>query len=118
MSDKKLAIYHNPDCSKSRQTLQLLQENNQNPKIIDYLKQPPNKSLLQTLITKGIPARTLLRSKEYAALQTGLNIDAMSENDIIEAICRQPTLLQRPIVVYGDKAMIGRPPTAILDLFQ
>jgi arsenate reductase len=119
MSERKLSIYHNPDCSKSRETMRLLEQHNQTPEVFEYLNNPPSKQTLKEIIARlGIPVRELIRTNEAAYTEAGLNIDTMSEDDIIDAIHNYPVLLQRPIVVFGDKAVIGRPPARVLDLFQ
>ena len=109
-----VTIYHNPKCSKSRQTLALLQENGVEPEIVEYLKSPPSAAELKAMIGKlGIGPRDVLRSKE--AKEEG--IDATLEGDaLIAAIVAHPRALQRPIVVKGDKAAIGRPPESVLEI--
>lgn len=117
MSEQKLTIYHNPSCSKSRETMSLLEQNNQIPDVIEYLNEPPSKQSLIEIIAKlKIPARELIRTTEPAFAETDLVLDSMSEDDIIDTICEHPSLLQRPIVICGDKAIIGRPPIKVLDL--
>ncbi|MFA9421213.1 MAG: arsenate reductase (glutaredoxin) [Gammaproteobacteria bacterium] len=117
MSDEKLIIYHNPRCSKSRETLQILRDNNRQPEIIEYLHQPPNKQELTKIIKMlGISPRQLLRATEPEYEAAGLDDESISDEQIIEAICKNPPLLQRPIVVHGNKAIIGRPPTKVLDI--
>ena len=117
MSHDKPVIYHNPRCSKSRETLQILEDNNASPDIIHYLDEPPNAQELNRIIGMlGISARDLLRTTEQAYQDAELDNDSLSDEAIIEAICRHPVLLQRPIVVVGNKAVIGRPPNKVLDL--
>jgi len=117
MSQDKLVIYHNPSCSKSRETLQLLEQNNVTPEIIEYLEQPPTPVELTRIITLlGVSARDLMRTTEQVYQDAALDDDSLSEDEIIEAICEYPALLQRPIVVTGDRAIIGRPPVKVLDL--
>ena len=117
MSQDKLVIYHNPRCSKSRETLQILEDNNARPEIIEYLDEPPSAQELSRIIGMlGISARDLLRSTEQAYSDAGLDDDSLSEEDIVNAICKHPSLLQRPIVVAGNKAVIGRPPVKVLDI--
>ena len=117
MSQDKLVIYHNPGCSKSRETLQILQDNNLSPEIVEYLDEPPTAQELTDIIAMlGIGARDLLRTTEQAYRDAELDDDSLSDDEIIEAICQYPTLLQRPIVVAGDKAIIGRPPIKVLDI--
>ena len=119
MSDDRLVIYHNPQCSKSRETLQILEDHECNPDIVEYLQQPPDSDELKRIIALlGISARDLLRTTETAYLEAGLDHASISENGIIEALCKYPVLLQRPIVVWGNKAVIGRPPSNVLLLLQ
>ena len=117
MSNDKVIIYHNPRCSKSRETLQILQDNNIEPEIIDYLEDPPTAQELKQIIAMlGVSARDLMRSTEPAHKEADLDDDSLSDDDIIEAICEYPSLLQRPIVVFGNKAIIGRPPVRVLEI--
>ncbi len=117
MSDEKPVIYHNPSCSKSRETLRILQDNNRQPKIIEYLHEPPNKQELTNIIEMlGVSPRQLLRTAEPEYKDAGLDDESMSDEQIIEAICSNPPLLQRPIVVQGNKAIIGRPPSKVLEI--
>lgn len=118
MSDRKLTIYHNPRCSKSRETMKILEEHEQNPEVVEYLKAPPDRKTLLQIIASGVPARDLLRNGETAFKDTGLKADSMSDDDIVDLLLKNPALLQRPIVVFGDKAVIGRPPVKVLDLIQ
>ena len=117
MSNDKVIIYHNPKCSKSRETLQILQDNNIEPEIIDYLEDPPTAQKLKKIIALlGVSARDLMRSTEPAYTDADLDDDSLSENDIIEAICEYPALLQRPIVISKNRAIIGRPPARVLEI--
>ena len=117
MDDDKIVVYHNPRCSKSRETMSILEDNNKSVEVIEYLKQPPDRQTLEDIIAKlSLSPRDLIRTGEQAFQDAGFNIDSMSDSDIIEAICAHPMLLQRPIVVCGNKAVIGRPPTKILDI--
>ncbi|WP_237065767.1 arsenate reductase (glutaredoxin) [Microbulbifer guangxiensis] len=110
-------IYHNPRCSKSRQTLQLLQENGIEPEVILYLETPPDTSTLADLLGKlGIGARDLLRTGEDAYRELGLKNNALSDAQLIEAMASHPKLIQRPIVVSGNRAVLGRPPENVLEL--
>ena len=112
-----ITIYHNPRCSKSRQTLELLKENSISPEIILYLETPPSKSEIQSLLIKlGISARELLRSSEEAYKTGNLADDSLSEDQLIDAMLAEPKLIERPIVVAGDRAVLGRPPENALDL--
>ena len=117
MSDARLTIYHNPSCSKSRETMQILHGKNLNPRVIEYLNDPPTQQELKTIIEMlGISARDLLRTTEPVYQEARLDDEALSEDEIITAICQHPLLLQRPIVVSGNRAVIGRPPTKVLEI--
>ncbi len=110
-------IYHNPRCSKSRHTLELLLENNISPEIILYLDQTPSSNELISLLDKlGISARDLMRSSEDAYKALGLANTDLSDDQLIDAMISEPKLIQRPIVVAGNRAVIGRPPENVLDL--
>jgi arsenate reductase len=112
-----IAIYHNPRCSKSRQTLELLQEHNISPEIILYLDNPPAKAELKALLAKlGISARDLIRTSEDAYKQSGLSDPGLTEEQLLDAMLAEPKLIERPIVVAGDKAVIGRPPENVMNI--
>lgn len=117
MSD--FTIYHNPRCSKSRQTLQLLEQHAVQPDVVLYLEQPPTQSLLKGLLRKlGLNARDLLRKgeEEYKAL--GLADPDLAEEALLAAMHAHPQLIERPIVVRGARAVIGRPPENVLELLD
>ena len=112
-----VTIYHNTRCSKSRQTLALLAQRNINPRIIEYLVTPPTEDELKRLLRMlGIPPRKLLRTNEEEYKRAKLDRPEVSDAEIIRAIVKYPRLLERPIVVSGDKAAIGRPPENILKI--
>lgn len=117
MSD--YTIFHNPRCSKSRQTLALLEENGITPTVVKYLDDVPDNATLQTLVSKLelAKAHDLLRTKEADYKTAGLSQDS-SDGDVINAITQYPKLLERPIVVKGNKAVIGRPPENVLALIS
>ncbi len=118
MTESIVTIYHNPRCSKSRQTLQLLEEQDITPNIIDYMKEPPDKETIRE-ITKllGIPMRDLLRTNEQVYKDAGLDDIDLTDDDILEALSECPSLLQRPIVIVDNKkAAIGRPPESVLEI--
>ncbi|MDX1391946.1 MAG: arsenate reductase (glutaredoxin) [Rheinheimera sp.] len=112
-----LKIYHNPRCSKSRETLSLLQQQAAQVEIVDYLKTPPSaEELTQLLHLLGLTARELLRTKEDDYQQLALDNPSLTEQQLIEAMVAHPKLIERPIVVKGNKAVIGRPPSNVLTL--
>ena len=113
----QVTIYHNPRCSKSRQTLQLLEENGVSPEIVLYLETPPSAKDIKQLLGKlGIGARDLLRKGEDAYKENNLSDQSLSDEQLIAAMVEFPKLIERPIVVKGDKAVLGRPPENVLDL--
>ena len=115
MSD--VTIYHDPRCSKSRQTLQLLEDNGVSPEIVLYLENTPSKAKLKKIVQQlGISARALLRKGEDAYKENNLKDDSLSESALIDAMVAHPKLIERPIVVKGDKAVLGRPPENVLGL--
>ncbi|MGN2244461.1 arsenate reductase (glutaredoxin) [Frateuria sp. GZRR33] len=110
-------IYHNSRCSKSRGTLELLQARGIEPQIVDYLDTPPSvdelKSLLRLL---GMAPRQLLRTGEADYKELGLDDPALGDEAILQAMVAHPKLIERPIVVAGGRAAIGRPPEAVLGI--
>ena len=114
---KDLTIYHNPRCSKSRKTLALLTDRGIEPTIILYLEDTPDQNELKGLLKKlGISARQLLRKGEEAYKQHGLANQDLSDEQIIQAMVESPKLIERPIVVSGDRAVLGRPPENVLEM--
>lgn len=112
-------IYHNPHCSKSRQTLALLEENGIQPDVVLYLDTPPDAATLKTLVGKlGLQsAHDLLRTRESEYKEAGLD-KASSDADVIAAMASYPKLIERPIVIKGRKAVLGRPPENVLALIK
>lgn len=112
-----LKIYHNPRCSKSRQTLEILQQNDKQPEIIEYLKNPPTHQELDSIL-RGLEMepRELMRKSEEAYKTLHLDDQSLDRNQLIDAMIRNPILIERPIVVSGDQVVIGRPPEAVLQL--
>lgn len=112
-----LTLYHNPRCSKSRSALQLLEERGLNPNIVRYLETPLSAAELHELLRKlGIRARQLLRTGEDEYKTLGLNDPELTDEQLIAAMVSQPKLIERPILVAGDKAVVGRPPESILEI--
>lgn len=118
MLNDDLTIYHNPKCSKSRATLALLEGRGIRPRIVEYLKAPPTVAELSAIVARlGIRPEALVRKGEdvYKSKYAG---KSMSDAEWIEAMVKDPTLIERPIVVTGDKAAIGRPPERVLELLD
>jgi arsenate reductase len=114
----RYTIYHNPRCSKSRNTLALLQEHGVEPQIILYLEDVPDVKELKSLLAKlGITADQLVRRGEADYKVCGLGKDS-SADDIIRAMATHPKLIERPIVVKGARAVLGRPPENVLELID
>jgi arsenate reductase len=110
-----LIIYHNPRCTKSRETLALLQQRGLKPRIVEYLKTPPNAADLKNIARMlGIPVRELVRSAE--AVDAGIDPVEMDEKTLVAAMVRNPAVIQRPIVLNNGKAAIGRPPENVLSI--
>jgi arsenate reductase len=115
---QRVAIYHNPKCSKSRQALSLLRANGVEPEVIEYLKQPLDIEQVRDLIGMlDIPPHDLLRTKETAYKKLELSPSSTIEK-IAKAIAENPILLERPVVVCGQMAIIGRPPERVLSLLR
>lgn len=112
-----LTLYHNPRCSKSRGALELLEARGLTPTVVRYLETPPDAATLQSLLGKlGIGARQLLRTGEDEYKSLDLANPALSEAQLIAAMVAHPKLMERPILVAGDKAVIGRPPEKVLEI--
>lgn len=112
-----VTIYHNPNCSKSRKTLELLKENDIEPTIIEYLKTPPTPDKLKEIISLlEMRPRDLIRKKEDEYFEHGLDDSSLSDDQIIAYMARYPILIERPIVFANGKAAIGRPPEQVLEI--
>jgi len=112
-----IKIFHNPRCSKSRQTLQLLEDNNVQPEIIEYLKQAPSKTELESVLTLlDMSPRELMRKGESVYKELNLADDGLTNDQLITAMLENPILIERPIVLANGKAAIGRPPESVLDI--
>ncbi len=110
-------IYHNPRCSKSRQTLQLLQEQGIEPEVVEYLKTPPDQATLRRILKLlGLEPRQLMRTKEAEYIAQGLDNPALSNDQLIDAMIATPKLIERPIVIKNGQATIGRPPEKVLEI--
>ena len=112
-------IYHNPRCSKSRLTLELLKEKGINPDIVLYLETPPSEKQLESILKKlNLKPRDLLRKGEAEFKEQNLSDQSKSEQDLIRAMIEFPKLIERPIVIYGERAIIGRPPENVLEIIK
>jgi len=109
-----ITIWHNPRCSKSRQALQLLRDNDVEPEIVEYLKDAPSAAEIAAVLKKlGIGARDLMRTKEAVYKELGLK-EVDDEAALIKAMAENPVLIERPVVIKGAKAALGRPPEDVL----
>lgn len=113
----ELVFYHNPRCSKSRQALALLEERGLQPKIVRYLETPPDAATLDRILKAlGLEPRQLLRKQEAPYRELGLDNPKLSRQALIEAMAAHPILIERPILVHGRKAALGRPPEKVLTI--
>lgn len=112
-----VTIYHNPRCGKSRQTLELLRRRGIEPTVIEYLKTPPDEAALKRMLgLLGMPARALMRTKEKEYKEGGLDDPDLDDDALIAAMVAHPILIERPIVLAGGKAALGRPPENVLKI--
>ncbi|CNB48739.1 putative arsenate reductase [Yersinia frederiksenii] len=114
----EVTIYHNPRCSKSRETLALLEQQGIKPQVVLYLDTPPSVATLKTLLQQldFSDARQLMRTKEDLYQTLNLADKALTQDQLLQAMSDNPKLIERPIVVYQDKARIGRPPEQVLEI--
>lgn len=113
----QITIYHNPRCSKSRQTLALLTEQGIEPDIVEYLENPPDHQHLDSILRGlSMEPRDLMRKNESEYKEQGLDNEELTRGELIDAMIESPRLIQRPIVIMGDRIAIGRPPEAVLEI--
>ncbi|WP_019342517.1 arsenate reductase (glutaredoxin) [Stutzerimonas stutzeri] len=113
----ELILYHNPRCSKSRNALELLEQRGLTPSVVRYLETPPSADELKQILARlGISPRQLLRSGEEDYKTLNLADPALTDEQIIDAMVAHPKLIERPILVAGDVAVIGRPPEKVLEI--
>ena len=113
----KATIYHNPRCTKSRETLKLLERQGIQPDVIEYLKEPPDRATLETLLALlRLEPRELMRTQEDEYREAGLDDPGLSRDALIDAMLKHPRLIERPIVVICKRAVIGRPPEKVLEI--
>lgn len=114
-----VTLYHNPRCSKSRQALELLRARGVEPELVLYLETPPDAATLRTLLQRlSMSPRALLRTGEEAYRRLGLAQEGLDDAALIDAMVREPRLIQRPIAVSGERAVLGRPPENVLALLD
>ena len=113
----ELVLWHNPRCSKSRRALQLLQDGGHTATVFEYLKTAPSPSEIDAVLNRlGIPARELVRTGDALFKELKFDATAATEAQWRELLASHPSLIQRPILVAGERAMIGRPPERVLDI--
>jgi arsenate reductase len=113
----QVKIYHNPRCSKSRQTMQLLQEHDIEPEVVEYLNNPPDKTTLRKILKQlDLSPRDLMRSKENEYKDNHLDDPSLTDDQLIDAMLKYPKLIERPIVITDKGAAIGRPPEKVLEV--
>ena len=112
-----IKIYHNPRCSKSCQTLKLLEQKGVMPEVVEYLDAPPTKAELESILDMlSIEPRDLMRKHEAEYQQAGMDNESLSRDELIQLMVDNPKVIERPIVVANGKAIIGRPPELVLDI--
>lgn len=115
----KATLYHNPRCAKSRAALQLLRERGIEPTVIEYLQHPPSAAELARILTLlKMEPRELMRKKESEYKSAGLAAPGLTRAQLIEAMVRHPILIERPLLVIGNRAALGRPPENILSVLE
>jgi len=112
-----VTILHNPRCSKSRQTLALLEENGVTPTVVEYLKTPPSKTQLTEILTAlNMAPRDLMRKKEAEYKDNNLDDSSLTDDQLIDAMIAHPKLIERPVVIKDGAVRIGRPPESVLEI--
>ncbi len=115
--NETVTIYHNPRCSKSRQTLALIEEAGIQPQVVRYLETPPTEAELVDVLRKlNMPLRDLIRTKEPEYQALGLDDTSLSDAQVIHILITHPKLIERPVIIKGEQAVIGRPPENVLSL--
>jgi len=115
----KVTIWHNPRCSKSRQTLQLIRDQQVEPEVVEYLKTPPSTEELEDLLEKlRMEPRELMRKKEAPYEELSLSDPSLMRKDLIRAMVDNPVLIERPVILRGNRAVLGRPPENVLELLK
>lgn len=112
-----ITILHNPRCSTSRSVLEAIRATGNEPNIVEYLRHPPERAeLVRMLVALEMNPRDLMRRKEPLYKELALDNPALSDNDLLDAMLQNPILIERPIVIRGDSAVIARPPERVLEL--
>jgi len=115
----KPTMYHNPRCSKSRQTLELLRARGIEPEIVEYLKTPPDAQQLEQILDMlDLTPRQLMRTSEPEYKENNLADTSLGRDELIQAMVQHPRLIQRPVVISNGKAALGRPPEDVLELLE
>lgn len=119
MNQDTFTIWHNPRCSKSRATLALLRENGVEPEIVEYLEQPPDAAEIERVLDLlQVGPRELMRRNEAPYAENGLDDEALDRGELVRAMVEHPVLIQRPVVIRGQRAVVGRPPENVLSLLR
>lgn len=114
---QSIKIYHNPRCSKSRQTLELIRQKGIEPEVVEYLKTPPSKQELKDILSRlNMDPRQLMRTKEAEYKDNNLDSAELSNEQLIDAMVKNPKLIERPIVINQQKVALGRPPENVLEI--
>ncbi len=114
---RDVRIFHNPKCSKCRLTMDILSQNDVDVTVVEYLNTPPDATELNEVLTLlGIEPRELMRKHEAPYKENNLDNPDLSREQLIQAMIDQPILIERPIIINGNKAIIGRPPEKVLDI--
>lgn len=112
-----VTIYHNPRCSKSREAMEFLEEKGIEAEVIEYMDSPPDEATLKKLLTMlNMTPRELMRKHEAVFKEAGLDDPTFTDDELVEAMAQCPSLIERPIVVNDGKAVLARPPEAVLDI--
>ncbi len=115
----EVVIYHNPRCSKSRDALQLLRIRGVEPRVVEYLRTPPSETEVEEILTRlGLEPRQLMRRKEPEYGQANLDDPRLPREALVRAMIQFPKIIERPIVVAGGKAAVGRPPENVLEILS
>jgi arsenate reductase len=114
-----VTIWHNPSCSKSRRTLEILREQSIEPVIVNYLEHPPSADEIERVLTAlGKEPRDVKRRRDPLFDELGLGEESFGRRELIDVMVAHPILIERPIVIRGERAVVGRPPEQVLDLFR